>query len=55
MTAKVGAIINYPVPTTKKEVMSFWEWRDITESSVETFATLCEPLTNFLKKNYAFV
>ena len=37
VTAKVEAIINYPVPNSKTKVMRFLECQVITENFVRTF------------------
>ena len=55
VTAKVGATINYPVPTTEKEVMRFLGMAGYYQKFCRDFATLREPLTNLLKKNTTFV
>ena len=55
VTAKVDAIVNYPVPTTKREVMRFLGMAGYYQKFCRDFATLCKPLTNLFKKNTAFV
>ena len=41
VTAKVDAIINYPVPTTKREVMRFLGMAGYYQKFCRDFATLC--------------
>jgi len=55
VTAKVDAINNYAVPTTKRKVMRFLGMAGYYWKFFRDFATMCEPLTNLLKKNTAFV
>ena len=54
VTAKVDATINYSIPITKRQLMTFLVWPDTTGRFVD-FATLCEPLTNLPRKDVSFV
>ena len=38
--AKVEAVSCFPEPQNKRELMSFWVWQGITESSATTFLWL---------------
>jgi len=49
--AKVEVIIKYPTPTTKKELMRFLGTAGYYRKFCRNFASVCEPLTNLLKKD----
>ena len=55
VTAKVDAIINYSIPTTKRQLMRFLGMAGYYRKFCRDFATLCEPLTNLLRKDVSFV
>ena len=55
VTAKVEAIINYPVPRNKKEIMSFLGMSGYYRKFSKNFASVCEPLTRLLSKDKEFV
>ena len=55
VTAKVDAIINYPIPTTRRQMMRFLGMTGYYRKFCRDFATLCEPLTNLLRKNVSFI
>ena len=52
VTAKVDAIINYPAPITRRQMMRFLGMTRYYRKFCKDFATLCEPLTNLLRKNF---
>jgi len=52
--AKVEAIIKYPTPTTRKELMRFLGMAGYYRKFCRNFASVCEPLTNLLKKSHVF-
>ena len=53
--AKVQVIVEYPAPTTKKELMRFLGMAGYYRKFCRNFASVCEALTNLLKKNSVFV
>ena len=55
VTAKVEAIINYPVPRNKKETMSFLGMSGYYRKFCKTFSIVCDPLTRLLSKDKEFV
>ena len=55
VTAKVEAIINYPVPSNKKEIMSFLGMSGYYRKFCKNFSSVCEPLTRLLSKHKEFV
>ena len=55
VTAKVDAIINYSIPTMKRQLMRFLGMAGYYQKFCRNFATLCEPLTNLLRKDISFV
>ena len=50
-------VIKYPAPTTRKELMRFLQlgMAGYYRKFCRNFASVCEPLTNLLKKNSVFV
>jgi len=52
--AKVEVIIKYPTPTTRKEFMRFLGMAGYYRKFHSNFASVCEPLTNLLKKGSVF-
>jgi len=55
VTAKVDAIMNYPAPTTRRQMIRFLGKAGCYRKFCRDFATLCEPLTNLLRKNVSFI
>ena len=53
--AKVEAIINYPVPHSKKEVMRFLGMSGYYRKFCKNFSNVCEPLTRLLRKDKEFM
>ena len=53
--AKVEAILSFPVPVSKREVMRFLGMAGYYRKFCPNVAALCCPLTNLLKKNSSFV
>ena len=53
--AKVRVIVEYPAPTTRKELMRFLGMAGYYRKFCRNFASVCEPLTNLLKKNSVFL
>ena len=53
--AKVQVIVEYSAPTTRKELMRFLGMAGYYRKFCRGFASVCEPLTNLLKKNSVFV
>ena len=49
--AKVKAIIDYPVPHSKKEVMRFLGMSGYYRKFCKNFSNVCEPLTRLLRKD----
>ena len=49
------AIINYPVPSNKKEIMSFLGLSGYYRKFCKNFSSVCEPLTHLLSKHKEFV
>ena len=47
-------IIKYPTPTTRKELMRFLGMAGYYRKFCRNFASVCEPLTNLLKKGSVF-
>ena len=47
-------IIKYPTPTTRKELMRFLGMAGYYRKFRRNFASVCEPLTNLLKKGSVF-
>ena len=52
--AKVPVIVEYPAPTTRKKLMRFLGMAVYYWNFCRNFASVCEPLTNLLKKNSVF-
>ena len=52
--AKVEVIIKYSTPTTRKELMRFLGMAGYYRKFCRNFASVCEPLTNLLKKSSVF-
>ena len=55
VTAKVDAIINYPLPNNKREVMRFLGMSGYYRNFCKIFSGVCEPLTRLLGKDKEFV
>ena len=55
VNAKVEAILKYTVPTSKEELMRFLGMAGYYRKFCRNFASVCEPLTNLLRKNSVFV
>ena len=53
--AKVQVIVEYPAPTTRRELMRFLGMAGYYRKFCRNFASVCEPLTNLLKKNSVFL
>lgn len=51
VTAKVDAIINYPVPNNKQEMMRFLGMSGYYRKFCKNFSGVCEPLTRLLGKD----
>ena len=52
--AKVQVIVEYPTPTTRKELIRFLGMAGYYRKFCRNFASVCESLTNLLKKNSEF-
>ncbi len=52
--AKVKCILEYPVPTTKKELMRFLGMAGYYRKFCQNFADIASPLTNLLSKKAKF-
>lgn len=55
MDAKVSAIAEFPVPTTKKELMSFLGLVGYYRCFCWNFSTVVAPLTDLLKAKSKFI
>ena len=53
--AKVRVIVEYPAPTTRRELMRFLGMAGYYRKFCRNFASVCESLTNLLKKNSVFL
>ena len=53
--AKVQAILEFPVPTKKRELLRFLGMSGFYRKFVANYSDLVNPLTNLLKKNVKFV
>lgn len=53
--AKVRAVVQYPIPATKKELMRFLGLVRYYQSFCKTFSTVVAPLTDLLKCTVKFV
>lgn len=53
--AKVEAVLEFPTPKSKKNIMSFLGLAGYYRKFCKNFAQLAEPLTRLLKKNTPFV
>ena len=54
LIAKVEAIRNFPVPTSKQELMRFLGMAGFYRRFCKSFSMLVAPLTNLLRKNVSF-
>ena len=55
VSAKVEAILNFPIPRNKKELMRFLGMAGYYRRYCQNFASIAEALTNLLKKDQKFV
>ena len=55
VTAKAEVIINYLVPSNKKEIISFLGMSGYYRKFCKNFSSVCEPLTYLLSKQVEFV
>lgn len=53
--AKISVILNFPRPTSKKQLMRFLGMAGYYRKFCPNFSTITEPLTTLLKKNVRFV
>ena len=53
--AKVEAIVNFPVPTNKKEILRFLGMSGFYRKFCQNYSTVVAPLTNLLRKDVKFV
>ena len=55
VAAKVEAIVNFPVPTNKRECMCFLGMTGYYRKFCRNFSSVAVPLTNLLRKDQAYV
>ena len=55
VSAKVQTISDFPIPTSKKELMRFLGMAGYYRKFCSNFSTISAPLTNLLKKNIKFI
>ena len=55
VNAKVEAIVEFPVPTSRREVMRFLGMADYYRKFCKNFSTVAAPITELLKKDRHFV
>lgn len=53
--AKVEAVVNFPVPTSKKELMRFLGMTGYYRKFCRNFSSVAAPLTDLLRKDQAYV
>ena len=53
--AKVEAVVNFPVPTSKKELMRFLGMSGYYQKFCRNFISVAAPLTDLLRKDQAYV
>jgi hypothetical protein len=53
--AKIGSIIEYPVPSNRKSLMRFLGMAGYYRKFCKNFSDITTPLTNLLKKNQKFI
>lgn len=54
ITAKVDAILKYPIPTNKKQLMRFLGMAGFYRKFCKNFSSIASPLTDLLKKNVKY-
>ena len=53
--AKIQAILDFPIPTTKKELLRFLGMSGFYRKFVPNYSSLVSPLTNLLKAKVNYV
>ena len=55
VNAKIEAIVEFPAPTSRKEVMRFLGMLGYYRKFCKNFSTVAAPMTQLLKKDQCFV